>query len=115
MPDIKEKLLELLDKQKGYTLPIWTAPQTIEIMVDALIANGVTIAEDKDVLTNADRIRAMSDEELADWIARTQVGAIKDAMNFLRLPCDATDEVVELGKTKALEWLQQPAEEVDHE
>ena len=43
MPDIKEKLVELLDKQKGYTLPIWTAPQTIEIMVDALIAHGVTI------------------------------------------------------------------------
>lgn len=60
--------------------------------------------------TNADRIRAMSDEELADWIARTQMGAIKDAMNLLRLPCDATDGVVELGKTEALEWLQQPAE-----
>lgn len=50
------------------------------------------------------------DEELADWIARTQMGAIKDAMNLLRLPCDATDGVVELGKTEALEWLQQPAE-----
>ena len=45
MPDIKEKLVELLYKQKGYTLPIWTAPQTIEIMVDALIANGVTFQE----------------------------------------------------------------------
>ena len=39
----KEKLVELLNKQKGYTLPIWTAPQTIEIMADALIANGVTV------------------------------------------------------------------------
>lgn len=39
----REKLVELLNKQKGYTLPIWTAPQTIEIMADALIANGVIV------------------------------------------------------------------------
>ena len=43
--DVREKLVELLNKQKGYTLPIWTAPQTIEIMVDALIAHGVTVQE----------------------------------------------------------------------
>lgn len=39
----REKLVELLNKQKGYTLPIWTAPQTIEIMADALLENGVII------------------------------------------------------------------------
>lgn len=39
----REKLVELLNKQVGYTLPIWTAPQTIEIMADALIANGVIV------------------------------------------------------------------------
>jgi hypothetical protein len=61
--------------------------------------------------TNADRIRAMSDQELAEWIARTQIGAIKDAMNLLRLPYDEPDGLVEIGKTEALEWLKQPAEE----
>ena len=39
----REKLVELLNKQVGYTLPIWTAPQAIEIMADALIANGVIV------------------------------------------------------------------------
>lgn len=39
----REKLVELLNKQKGYTLPIWIAPQTIEIMADALIENGVIV------------------------------------------------------------------------
>jgi hypothetical protein len=52
----------------------------------------------------------MSDEELAKWIARTQIGAIKDALDILRLPYDASDEVVELGTREALLWLKQPAE-----
>ncbi|MBQ9709473.1 MAG: DUF551 domain-containing protein [Clostridia bacterium] len=43
--DVREKLIELLEKQKGYTLPIWMASQTIEIMADALIAHGVTVQE----------------------------------------------------------------------
>ena len=66
--------------------------------------------KDKTINTNADRIRAMSDEELDEWIARTQIGAIKDAMNLLRLPYDEPDGLVEMGKTEALEWLKQPAE-----
>jgi hypothetical protein len=61
------------------------------------------------VLTNADRIRAMTDEELAEWLARTQIEAIKDAMTILRLPYDESDEIVEMGKAETLEWLQQLA------
>ena len=60
--------------------------------------------------TNADLIRAMSDEELANWLARTQMGAIKDAMAILQFPCDATDEIVELGTRESLLWLKQPAD-----
>jgi hypothetical protein len=60
-------------------------------------------------MTNADRIRAMTDEELAEWLARTQIEAIKDAMTILRLPYDESDEIVEMGKAETLEWLQQPA------
>ena len=45
MPNIKEKLVELLNKQKGMTLPIWTASQTVELMADALIAHGATVQE----------------------------------------------------------------------
>ena len=46
--------------------------------------------------TNADRIRAMSDEELADW-------AINKAPNIGKCYTDSR-----LG---VLDWLQQPAEE----
>ena len=57
-------------------------------------------------LTNADRIRAMSDEELAEFIKHIKVRAafckaVKDNDAFEAL-CSA-------------EWLQQPAEEDKHE
>ena len=56
-------------------------------------------------LTNADRIRAMSDEELAEFIKHIKVRAafckaVKDNDAFEAL-CSA-------------EWLKQPAEEDDH-
>jgi hypothetical protein len=72
--------------------------------------NRATYGVESDPFTNADRIRAMTDEELAGWIARTQIGAIKDAMTILRLPYAECDEIVEIGKTEALEWLHAPAE-----
>ena len=55
--------------------------------------------------TNADKIRAMSDEELAEFIKHIKVRAafckaVKDNDAFEAL-CSA-------------EWLQQPAEEDDH-
>ena len=62
--------------------------------------------EDADPMTNADRIRAMSDEELAEFIKHIKVRAafckaVKDNDAFEAL-CSA-------------EWLQQPAEEDDHD
>ena len=56
--------------------------------------------------TNADRIRAMSDEELVEFIKHIKVRAafckaVKDNDAFEAL-CSA-------------EWLQQPAEEDDHD
>ena len=65
-------------------------------------------------MTNADRIRAMSDLEIADWISEN--GAIKT-------PCDiicggdckaiATIEKSSIERCKeiVMKWLQQPAEE----
>lgn len=43
MSNTREKLIELLEKQRGYTLPVWIAPQTVEIMADTLISDGVTV------------------------------------------------------------------------
>ena len=57
-----------------------------------------------DPMTNADRIRAMSDEELAEFIKNIKVRAVfcKAAKNN-----DAFDELC------SAEWLQQPAETDD--
>lgn len=38
--------------------------------------------------TNADRIRAMTDEELADWVARTQIANIAEALEWLQQPAE---------------------------
>ena len=62
-------------------------------------------------MTNADRIRAMSDEELADFMDGVQ-----------REECETIHEVKQDGTFRFeslrngwLLWLNQPAEEVDHE
>ena len=68
------------------------------------------------ILTNADRTRTMSDEELAEFINRCTSG--EDAPRFCRrLPeCDAdleTDTLIPLERCGAclLHWLKQPAKE----
>ena len=53
--------------------------------------------KDTNVLTNADRIRAMSDEELADFITSQNRGI-------------CTDICREMHYQSNLEWLKQPAE-----
>lgn len=61
-------------------------------------------------ITNADRIRAMSDEELANWMCEWF-----DGFGCVRYCpggefCNATD-----GKSNGVKkWLQQPAEEDGH-
>ena len=56
-------------------------------------------------ITNADRIRAMSDEELADFIDRCEMGDIDYAKTF----CDLCNGQYECDQCR-LDWLQQPAE-----
>lgn len=67
------------------------------------------------ILSNADRIRAMSDEELSTMLNRLADG--EDAPRYCRnLPeCDAdmeADSLIPLERCQAclLHWLQQPAE-----
>ena len=79
--------------------------EALDMAISALRQQDVT---DKNVgkMTNADRIRAMSDEELAEFIKHIKVRAafckaVKDNDAFEAL-CSA-------------EWLQQPAEEDDHD
>ena len=62
---------------------------------------------DKNVekMTNADRIRAMSDEELAEFIKNIKVRAVL---------CKAVKNNNAFEELCSAEWLKQPVEEDDH-
>lgn len=72
---------------------------------------GAVIDNKKAKPTNADRIRAMSDAEMAEWLARTQVANVTEALSFLHMTYSVDDESKAEIKKECLEWLQQPAEE----
>ena len=56
-------------------------------------------------ITNAQKIRAMSDEELADFIDRCEMNDIDYAKTF----CDLCNGQYECDQCR-LDWLQQPSE-----
>lgn len=59
------------------------------------------------VLTNADRIRAMSDEELAEWLCRAlDCGFCKSYLQDVSIYSCCENQVKGI-----FDWLQQPAEE----
>lgn len=60
-------------------------------------------------ITNADRIRAMSDEELAEFISRIEIGDFGPQV-YGRTFCDMCKGQYECDDCR-LWWLQQPAEE----
>ena len=97
--DVRKKLVELL-----YII-IQPGQKTLGDIADYLIAHGVTVQECKlgDKKTNADRIRAMSDEELAKMLYKT-------GRNY-RAIC--ADPVVDFRECYGdlLQWLQEPAKE----
>ena len=62
--------------------------------------------EDADPMTNADRIRGMNDEELAEFIKNIKVRATL---------CKAVKNNDAFEELCSAEWLQKPAEEDDYE
>lgn len=61
--------------------------------------------------TNADRIRAMSDEELAEFLDKVHASACEACCNNLNF-CRRNNAVEPICKRHYLDWLQQkPAEE----
>lgn len=99
---------------KEYPCVYWSGGKCKKFSDDKVTSWCVESPCEYQMPSKADRVRAMSDEELAEWVARVQIGAIKDAMNLLQLPYDEPDGLVEMGKTEALEWLKQPAEVNDY-
>ena len=63
------------------------------------------------VPTNADRIRAMSDEELAEFLCDFR-GCDTDENTCIG--CKG-EQYCRVGHTGTIDWLQQPAEDDDHE
>ena len=67
----------------------------------------------REPMTNADRIRAMSDEELAGFLMKlmhNNVQCFGEGM-FPYHPCPQEQNCKQCG----LDWLQQPVEEDDHD
>ena len=60
--------------------------------------------------TNADRIRSMSDEELAEFLCSFRSC---DADEYICEGCKAA-KYCRAGHTGTIDWLQQPAEEADN-
>ncbi len=108
----REKLIELLEQSLNYDRTGREMRFTGGDVTPCLIANGVTIATDNNVghKTNADRIRAMSDEELADWLARTQIANVAEALKIAKIPYEQEDGLKDEVAKECLEWLKQPAE-----
>lgn len=57
---------------------------------------------------NADRIRAMSDEELADFLAEQQLDLVETIYGLFKMP---VPDYLAGVKDDALDWLKQEAEE----
>lgn len=68
----------------------------------AVLRGTYGLDSDPEIITNADRIRAMSDEELAKWLMIAGI-CIRD---FEHCQCDGVS-----CRQCRLNWLQQPAEE----
>ena len=62
-------------------------------------------------MTNADRIRSMTDEELAEFLCSFRSC---DADEYICEGCKAAQYCC-AGHTGTIDWLQQPAEEADNE
>lgn len=67
------------------------------------------IDTDPEIITNADRIRDMSDEELAEFISRIEIGDFGPQV-YGKTFCDMCKGQYECDDCR-LWWLQQPAEE----
>lgn len=70
------------------------------------------IDSDPEIVTNADRIRAASDEELARYLSAITYGAVRGVYEKLGIHNnDNAEEFIEKFKPTILEMLQMPAKD----
>ena len=99
--DVREKLVELLREAPynifGNKLGNCYFDSCLELIADHLITNGVTVQECKLGVkkTNADRIRSMSDEELAMCLYEIGYdggwGALEGTLEWLKKPAEVIE------------------------
>ena len=103
----------------GFGVNIDTLDEALDVAISALRQQDVA---DKDVgknepLTNAQKIRAMSDEEIAEYVCRNSINTLCDII--CGGECNAIATLKKSGdwacKEIVMKWLQQPAEEDDHD
>ena len=119
---MREKLIELNHASvREFFKPGSAVVDYEEFHADFLIANGVTIATDNPeihiiskALTNGDRIRAMSDEELAKIIAVfvSYPRCVNPKCGNCDL-CPLTD-ICDIKEGEELDWLRKPVKEVEN-
>lgn len=108
--DVREKLVKLLKSilpNFRNNMAYWGEKPIYEF-ADCLLANGVTVQECKLGVkkTNADRIRSMSDEELAMFLCNFRSC---NADEYICEGCKA-EKYCRIGHEGTIDWLQQPAE-----
>lgn len=96
---MRDKLIELIQNAVDGCSSYWAG-----LIADHLIAHGVTIAENNNVLTNGDRIRSMSDEELAYWMTH-----LHEDGHCLNERCQIFQD--KTCEECVIDWLKQPAKE----
>ena len=97
-----------------YQLCNWNYPHLGCVKPNDEICPMSNIASQEKQQTNADRIRAMSDEELADWVARTQIDNVAEALKIAGIPWEKAPGLQDEVKKDVLEWLKQPVKENDN-
>ena len=115
--DVREKLVELLKSvlpNFRNNMAYWGEKPIYEF-ADCLLANGVTVQECKLGVkkTNADRIRSMSDEELAEFLTDINPTNCQDCGFSHGWRCQPDrDDYSDFEKCKEgrKRWLKQPAE-----
>ena len=115
--DVREKLVELLKSvlpNFRNNMAYWGEKPIYEF-ADCLLANGVTVQECKlgAKKTNADRIRNMTDEELAEFLTDINPTSCQDCGFSHGWRCQPDrDDYSDFEKCKEgrKRWFQQPAE-----
>ena len=116
MMETKQIISWLCDKADRAENPSWT--RMMHLAADRLkeldqAMQNVTQDVTQNVVTNADRIRAMSDEELAEFLCGVydddDCGVYQDEWGkFIN-----GTTIIDYDQYKIMEWLQQPAKEAD--